>query len=171
MKWKYKSFLWFLWGVPAVFSAPAPTSTTVLAPEVRAETLRKLQNLAEMVPSEEADKDFENLLSPFLFDFLPQPIEVEEKKEVEEKPVNVVPEPPPLADSDLVERVGRALLPRGSIKQGNNFVLFIRDGRRLVVGSRFSVKHRNQSATIEVINIDQKFFELKLNETVMKFKY
>jgi hypothetical protein len=126
-----------------------------------------------MVSSEEADKDFENLLSPFLFDFMPQPIEVEEEKEVEveEKPVNVVPEPPPLADSDLVERVGRALLPKGSIKQGNNFVLFIRDGRRLVVGNRFNVKYRNQSAVIEVVSIGQQFFELKLNETVMKFKY
>jgi hypothetical protein len=99
------------------------------------------------------DEDFSKLLSPFLFNF----------------PTESIGEV--LTDEQILQRVGCSLQPKGNLEQKGFIVLFVRDNRRLSVGDKLQIKYRGETQVIEVISITTRSFDLKLNDTVVRFTY
>lgn len=170
----YKYFFVFLFvAIPTGFSAQSAknTPTKVLTAEQRKKIIQNFQDFIKANDEvKESSIDFSKILPPFLYDFPPPPKPKEEQPKEEQQAVKK-DEKPPLSEEDLVKRVGYALKPRGSIQQNDLRILFVHGNRKLVVGDKLKIKYREKDYVIEVTTIDAKFFELKLNNTAVKFNY
>ncbi len=171
--YKYCFVFWLVFITTAFSDQPTKsTPLNVLTLEQRKKTIQKFQEFIKgNIEVTESKEDFEKILPPFLFDFPPPPKPKEEQAAKVEQQTIKKEEKPPLSEEDLVKRIGYALKPRGSIQQNNLRILFVQGNRKLVVGDKLKIKYREKDYTIEVTIIDVKFFELKLNNTAVKFNY
>lgn len=153
-------------------AAPKKTSPqAVLSGEERKNSVQSLtlfiENQTKLIPF--PTENLIEILPPYLFDFpkAEEPPAEEIKETVEERPVV----DPGLSEAELIERVGNALKPAGSIVREGKRILFIRGNRTLADGDTLTMKYRDKTYSVQVINVEANSFELKLNAVVLKFKY
>ncbi|MDR0392699.1 MAG: hypothetical protein LBH52_00490 [Puniceicoccales bacterium] len=151
-------------GAPKKNEKPKPDA--IMPPGERA---KAIQEISQLLATNDKTPDWENVWTPFLFDARTE-LTVEEVKPTIVEPI-VEEEEPQVNELVILTQVGNALQPSGSIQKNGAFYLCVRGNRVLKEGTILQANYQGQTFEITIGEIQKKRFTLQLNNYALTFNY